>query len=58
MMRKTLAGYSTFDNSDIGYVELKLSDLKKFFVPNRTMFVDIVLKRIQKPKIFSIEAVG
>ncbi len=54
----TLAGYCTFDCNDIGYVELKPADLKKFFVPNRTMLVDIVLKRIQKQKIFSIDSVA
>ncbi len=55
---KTLAGYCTFDCNDIGYVELKLADLKKFFVPNRTMLVDIVLKRIQNPELFSIKSAG
>ena len=51
---KNMVGYRTFGNDDIDYIELSPGELKKFFKPNRTLLIDIILKREQKNEIFSI----
>jgi len=50
----TLVGYKSFNDDDIGKFELKHSDLKKFFSPDRTLYVNITLPRYQKEKVFSL----
>lgn len=51
---KNVVGYRTFGNNDIDYIELSASEVKKFFKPNRTLLVDIILKREQKKELFTI----
>ncbi len=54
---KTMVGYRTFEDGDMGYLELHPKELKKFFIPNRTLFVDIKLTREQKKELFTIRKV-
>ena len=54
---KTMVGYRTFGDEDMGYLELGPKELKKFFVPNRTLFVDITLTREQKKELFTINKI-
>ena len=51
---ETLVGYKSFGVNDIGTFELKQTDIKKYFSPDRTLFVTITLPRYQKDKVFKI----
>ena len=51
---KTMVGYRTFEDDDMHYLELTPRQVKQFFVPNRTLLVDIVLTREQKDAVFTI----
>ena len=51
---RNMVGYRTFEDGDIDYLELSPDQLKQYFVPNRTLFVDIKLTREQKDKLFRI----
>lgn len=51
---KNMVGYRTFEDGDIDYLELSPDQLKQYFIPNRTLFVDIKLTREQKDKLFRI----
>lgn len=53
-----VVGYNTFDPDSIGFVELNGERLKNLFVPNRTLFVDIIIKRSQLPEVFKIKPVN
>lgn len=55
---KTMVGYRTFEDGDIGYLELGPDKLREYFIPNRTLFVDIKLTREQKKELFTIRKVG
>lgn len=52
---KTMVGYRTFEDGDMDYLELGPKELKQFFVPNRTLFVDITLTRLQKKELFTLK---
>ncbi|MAY02686.1 MAG: hypothetical protein CMQ38_06885 [Gammaproteobacteria bacterium] len=52
---RTLAGYRTFEDDDIGALKIPYQELKKYFSPHRTLFVEITLPRYQKPEVFSLE---
>lgn len=54
---KNMVGYRTFEDDDMDYLELGPKDLKQFFVPNRTLYVDITLTREQKKGLFTIKKV-
>lgn len=53
---KNLVGYRSFDNDGIGHVQLNPALLKEFFQPNRTLFVEVVLTREQKDRLFWIKS--
>lgn len=53
---RTLVGYRTFESEDVGSLVLGPKGLKEFFVPNRTLFVDITLTREQKRELFTIRS--
>ncbi|MEZ5489659.1 MAG: alpha/beta hydrolase [Gammaproteobacteria bacterium] len=49
-----LVGYRTFGDQDIGEMVLTPAQVREFFQPNRTLFVDITLTREQKDELFWI----
>lgn len=51
---KTVVGYRTFEEDDIDYLELGPQKLKEYFIPNRTLFIDIILTREQKKELFTL----
>ncbi|MCB1672739.1 MAG: hypothetical protein R3F41_05060 [Gammaproteobacteria bacterium] len=51
---KNYVGYRTFGDRDIGELELTFDQVRQFFQPNRTLFVDITLTRQQKEGLFWI----
>lgn len=51
---KNMVGYRTFEDGDIDYLELNPNQLKQYFVPNRTLFIDIKLTREQKDRLLRI----
>jgi hypothetical protein len=55
---KTMVGYRTFEEKDIHHIELSPLQLKRYFVPNRTLFIDIVLTREQKKELFTLNRLG
>lgn len=54
---KNVVGYRTFEDGDMHYLELNAAEIKKFFMPNRTLFVDITLTREQKKGLFTLQTV-
>jgi pimeloyl-ACP methyl ester carboxylesterase len=54
---KNMVGYRTFEDNDIGCIELGPKEIKQYFKPNRTLFVDIKLTREQKKELFTIRRV-
>lgn len=52
-----LVGYSTFGADDIGCLVLDRDHLSTLFQRNRTVLVEIVLKRAQQPDVFAIKPV-
>lgn len=54
---KTMVGYRTFENEDMGYIELNSTEVKQYFQPNRTLFVEITLTREHKKGLFTIDKV-
>ncbi|MBV1931851.1 MAG: hypothetical protein KUG71_09045 [Porticoccaceae bacterium] len=53
--KKEVVGYSTFGNADIGCVELDPARLQELFQSNRTVLVDIILKRMQDEQVFTLK---
>lgn len=51
---KTMVGYRSFQNEDIGCLVLGPKRIREFFVPNRTLFLDITLNREQKEELFAL----
>ncbi len=52
---RNLVGYRSFGNDDIGQLSLNANAVREFFVPNRTLFIDITLPRQQKNELFWIK---
>ena len=52
---RNLVGYRSFGNQDIGQLTLSAQDVRDFFIPNRTLFIDITLTRQQKDELFWIK---
>ncbi|MEX2469759.1 MAG: hypothetical protein WD396_08400, partial [Pseudohongiellaceae bacterium] len=52
---KNKVGYLSFGDDDIGRMELNATEVSAFFTGNRTLLVDIVLPRQQKPELFWIK---
>lgn len=52
---RNLVGYRSFANNDIGQLTLSTQDVRNFFKPNRTLYVDITLSRQQKDELFWIK---
>ncbi len=52
---KSLVGYKSFGENDIEQFELKQPDIKKYFSPDRTLFVTITLPRYQKDDVFKLK---
>lgn len=50
-----MVGYKSFGENDIKQLELKQSDLKKYFSPDRTLFITIILPRYQKDALFELK---
>ena len=50
-----LVGYRSFGNHDIGQLTLSAQGVRDFFIPNRTLFIDITLTRQQKDELFWIK---
>lgn len=48
---KSEVGYSTFGDADIGGLTLTPNDLTSLFQPNRTVFIEITIKRQQRDEI-------
>lgn len=48
------AGYSTFGYDDIGSIKLTSDRLRKLFQPDRTVLVDMKIRREQTEKVFRI----
>jgi len=55
--KNTVVGYRTFEDEDMGSLNLGPNELDKFFKPNRTVFIDITLMREQKENLFTIDRV-
>lgn len=55
---KNLVGYRTFEDEDVGSLQLGPDVLKQYFAPNRTLFIDITLTREQKDELFTLRKVG
>lgn len=55
---KNVVGYKTFDNDDIGCLFLEKDDMEVFFQPNRTLFVEIILGRKTKDKLFTLNNIS
>lgn len=54
-IRKTQSvGYSTIGYNDIGSIRLAPADLRRFMQPDRTVLVDVVLKRYQTEDVFRL----
>lgn len=53
-IEENMAGYCSFGNDDIGKMELDASAVRQFFSPNRTLFIDLTLTRLQKDELFRI----
>ncbi|MEX0617748.1 MAG: hypothetical protein WDZ76_14215 [Pseudohongiellaceae bacterium] len=51
---KNMVGYCSFGADDIGEIKLSPDAVKELFVPNRTLFIEITLKRRQKEELFRI----
>lgn len=49
---KNKVGYLSFGDDDIGRLQLNAEAVSAFFTGNRTLLVDIVLPRQQKPELF------
>lgn len=45
-------GYSTFGYNDIGSIKLIPEELQKIFLPDRTVLIDIIIKRKQEGRVF------
>ena len=56
--KDVLAGYKTFGIDDIGQIALNPEDLRKYFQPNRTLLVDILLPRHQADGVFRLNKLG
>jgi len=52
---RNLVGYRSFGNHDIGQLTLSAQGVRDFFIPNRTLFIDITLTRQQKDELFWIK---
>lgn len=55
---KNIVGYRTFEEDDMGYLQLDPKQIKEFFKPNRTLFIDIALTREQKDELFTLNKVN
>ena len=53
---RNLVGYRSFGNQDIGQMTLSAQGVRDFFIPNRTLFIDITLTRQQKDELFWIKS--
>ncbi|WP_052481307.1 esterase/lipase family protein [Gilvimarinus agarilyticus] len=51
---KTLAGYWSFQDKDIGHLELNHETIKTLFVANRTLLINITLKRENKQELLML----
>lgn len=51
---RNLVGYRTMGEDDIGQLILSSDQVREFFRANRTLFVEIVLPRHQRDKVFSL----
>ncbi len=54
LRKNNYAGYRTFTDDDIGGLRLTLAQIKKVFVPHRTLLARITLRRERKPEIFRL----
>ncbi len=54
---KNLVGYKSFGTDDIKMFELKQPDINKYFVPDRTLLVNITLPRYQKEAVFKLKKI-
>ncbi|MEE4638111.1 MAG: alpha/beta hydrolase [Wenzhouxiangella sp.] len=50
-------GFRTYTDADIGDLALNRTQVFTLFQPNRTLFVDLVLKREQRNEVFELQAV-
>lgn len=57
-VNNNVVGYRSFGNDDIGAVELSPAEIPPLFQRNRTVFVDIVLRREQLDEVFRIRPAG
>ncbi|TJY55918.1 alpha/beta hydrolase [Sinimarinibacterium sp. CAU 1509] len=48
------AGYRTFGYNDIGNADLTVSHQRSLFVPDRTVLIDLVIRREQMPEVFEM----
>jgi hypothetical protein len=48
-------GYSTFSYDAIGSIKINWDDIPKLFQPDRTILLDIKIKRQQKPHVFEFK---
>ena len=55
---RNLVGYRSFGNHDIGQLSLDAQAVRRFFQPNRTVFIDIVLTREHKDALFTIDTLN
>jgi pimeloyl-ACP methyl ester carboxylesterase len=51
-------GYSTVGYNDVGSIQISASDLGRVFQPDRTLLVDLKLKREQLPSVFEFAPAG
>lgn len=51
-------GYSTFGYDDIGSIRLDTKRLGQLFQPDRTVFIDMVIKRVQTDRVFQFKPLG
>lgn len=51
-IRRREVGYRTFNNGDIGALTMDRAAVDRLFVDNRTLFVNITLRREQSAKVF------
>ncbi len=54
LRKNNYAGYRTFTDDDIGGLRLTLAQMKKAFVPHRTLLARLTLRRERKPEIFRL----
>lgn len=52
---KNMVGYRSFEDEDIDCLRLNQKELKAIFVPNRTLFIDIMLTRERKREVFALK---